>query len=114
MNDTLTQGWVRLVSGDRGGLVLDVPLGPWRLHAEGRAVFFLWVVVGVLALAGIAVLLSGQAEFRRRWMTWALVAPVVGIQLWLGPGPRRCWPRCSPCRASGSTRRSSGFRRSSA
>ena len=87
MNDTLTQVWVRLVSGDRGGLVLDVPLGPWRLYAEGRAVFFLWVVVGVLALAGIAVLLSGQAELRRRWMTWVLVAPVVGIPLWLGPGP---------------------------
>ena len=87
MNDTLTQVWVRLVSGDRGGLVLDVPLGPWRLYAEGRAVFFLWVVVGVLALAGVAVLLSGQAELRRRWMTWVLVAPVVGIPLWLGPGP---------------------------
>ena len=87
MNDTLTQVWVRLVSGDRGGLVLDVPLGPWRLYAEGRAVFFLWVVVSVLALAGVAVFLSGQAELRRRWMTWVLVAPVVGIPLWLGPGP---------------------------
>ena len=87
MNDTLTQVWVRLLSGDRGGLTLDVPLGPVRLHAEGRAVFFLWVVVVILALAGVAVLLSRQAELRRRWTTWALVAPVVGIPLWLGPGP---------------------------
>jgi phosphatidate cytidylyltransferase len=87
VNDTLTPLWVRLVSGDRGGLALDLPVGPWRLHAEGRAVFFLWVVVVVLALAGVAVLLSGQAELRRRWTTWALVAPVVGIPLWLGPGP---------------------------
>lgn len=86
MNDALTQVWVRLLSGDRGGLALDVPVGPVRLHAEGRAVFFLWVVVAVLALAGVAVMLSGQAELRRRWTTWALVAPVVGIPLWLGPG----------------------------
>lgn len=87
MNDTLTQLWVRLISGDRGGLALDLPVGRWLLHAEGRAVFFLWVVIVVLALAGVAVLLSGQAELRRRWTTWALVAPVVGIPLWLGPGP---------------------------
>jgi phosphatidate cytidylyltransferase len=87
VNDALTQVWVRLLSRDRGGLTLDVPLGPVRLHAEGRAVFFLWVVVVVLAVAGVAVLLSRQADLRRRWVTWVLVAPVVGIPLWLGPGP---------------------------
>lgn len=86
MNDALTQLWIPLITGDRRGLSLDVPLGPVRLHAEGRAVFFMWVVIVVLALAGVAVLLSRQPELRRRWVTWVLVAPVVGIPLWLGPG----------------------------
>ncbi len=87
MNDTLTRLWIRLLSGDRVGLTLDVPLGPLRIHAEGRAVFFMWVTIVVLALAGVAVLLAGQAELRRRWATWALIVPVVGIPIWLGEGP---------------------------
>lgn len=87
MNDSLTRLWVRLISGDRAGLRLDIHLGPVHLFAQGRAVFFMWVTIVLLAAAGIAVLLSGQAELRRRWTTWALVAPVVGIPIWLGPGP---------------------------
>ncbi|MEO8828959.1 phosphatidate cytidylyltransferase [Lapillicoccus sp.] len=87
MNDALTQLWIRLLSGDRGGLTLDLHAGPVHLFAQGRSVFFMWVTIVLLALAGGAVLLSGQRELRRRWMTWALVAPVVGIPIWLGPGP---------------------------
>ncbi len=87
MNDTLTQWWIRLLSGDRTGLVLDVPVGPFHLHAEGRAVFFMWVTLGLLAIGGVGVLLSKQEELRRRWVTWALIAPVVGIPIWLGAGP---------------------------
>lgn len=87
MNDTLTRLWIRLLSGDRTGLVLDVRLGPLHLHAEGRAVFFMWVTLGLLAIGGVAVLVARQAELRRRWVTWALIAPVVGIPIWLGAGP---------------------------
>lgn len=87
MNDTLTQLWMRLISGDRTGLTLEVPLGPWHVHAEGRAVFFMWVTLGLLALSGLAVLLSRNAEVRSKWATWALIAPVVGIPIWLGRGP---------------------------
>ncbi len=87
MNDTLTQLWIRLINGDRTGLSFDIPLGPWHIHAEGRAVFFMWVTVGLLALSGLAVLISRNGEIRRKWTTWALIAPVVGIPIWLGRGP---------------------------
>lgn len=49
--------------------------------------FFLWVTVALLALSGGAVLLARREELRRRWLTWALIAPAVGIPMWLGPGP---------------------------
>ncbi len=87
MNDTLTGLWLRLITGNRGGLRFDVHLGPLHLQADGRAVFFLWVTVTLLVLAGIAVLLSRREELRRRWLTWVLIAPAVGIPMWLGPGP---------------------------
>ncbi len=87
MNDTLTELWIRLITGDRTGLSFDIPLGPWHVHAEGRAVFFMWVTVALLGLSGLAVLISRNPEIRRKWTTWALIAPVVGIPIWLGRGP---------------------------
>lgn len=68
---------------NRDALVLD--LGP--LHLTGRPVWFLAVTAVLLTAGGLAVALSGRAELRRRWTSWALIAPVVGIPLWLGPGP---------------------------
>ena len=80
--------WDRLSGLDRAGLSLDLDLGPLgHLAADGRAVFLMWVTVGLLAVAGVAVLTLGNAELRRRWTTWALIAPVVGVPMWLGPGP---------------------------
>lgn len=77
-----------LTGFDRDGLSLDVDLGPLgHLAADGRAVFLLWVVVGLLAVTGAGVLTVGNAELQRRWTTWVLIAPVVGIPMWLGPGP---------------------------
>lgn len=87
MNDTLARLWVRLITGERDGLTLDLDIGPLEIHAEGRAVFFMWVTVALLVLAGAAVLVSGAPELRRKWTTWVFVAPVVGIPIWLGPGP---------------------------
>jgi phosphatidate cytidylyltransferase len=52
-----------------------------------RAVFLFWVSVGLLTAGGIAVWLSGRAELRRRWFTWVVIAPVVGVPIWLGRGP---------------------------
>lgn len=42
---------------------------------------------GVLTLAGIAALASGNDDVIRKWRTWALTAPLVAGCLWLGaPG----------------------------
>jgi phosphatidate cytidylyltransferase len=41
----------------------------------------------LLLTSGVAVCLSGRVELRRRWSTWVLIAPVVGIPIWLGRGP---------------------------
>lgn len=66
---------------------LEFAIGPWQLALSGHAVYLMWVTATLLLLAGIGVLLSGRRELRRRWVTWALIAPVVGIPIWLGPGP---------------------------
>jgi phosphatidate cytidylyltransferase len=45
------------------------------------------VVGGALAAGGVGVALGGDATLRRRWLTWAVTAPVVGGLLALGaPG----------------------------
>ena len=65
---------------------LDVDLGPLHIHLYGRAVFLMWVTVAILAAAGIAVLISRKAELIQKWRTWVLIAPVVGLPVWLGQG----------------------------
>jgi phosphatidate cytidylyltransferase len=49
-------------------------------------VFFIWITVVILAVAGIAVLASRRHELIRRWTTWVMIAPVVGIPIWIGRG----------------------------
>jgi phosphatidate cytidylyltransferase len=45
------------------------------------------VVAGALGAGGVGVALSGQRELRRRWVTWAVTAPLVGGLLAFGaPG----------------------------
>ena len=65
---------------------LDVDLGPLHIHLYGRAVFLMWVTVAILAAAGIAVLISRKPELIQKWRTWVLIAPVVGLPVWLGQG----------------------------
>ena len=65
---------------------LDVDLGPLHIHLYGRAVFLMWVTVAILAAAGIAVLISRKPELIQKWRTWVLIAPVVGLPVWLGHG----------------------------
>jgi len=72
---------------DRSGFSLDLDLGPLSIHTTGRAVYFFYVTVALLALGGLAVAVSRKAELRRRWLTWALIAPVVGLPIWAGRGP---------------------------
>ena len=72
---------------DRSGFSLDVDLGPLSIHTAGRGVYFFYVTVALLALGGLAVAVSRKAELRRRWLTWALIAPVVGLPIWAGRGP---------------------------
>ncbi|MHA3022984.1 phosphatidate cytidylyltransferase [Mycobacterium sp. BMJ-28] len=50
--------------------------GPWFLPI---------LTVTLLAVAGIAVLVSRKAELIRKWRTWMLIAPAVGIPTVLGP-----------------------------
>lgn len=71
----------------RQRLALHLDLGPWHLDLEGRAVFLALVAVAVLAVAAVPILASRRPELRRRWTTWALILPVIGIPMWLGPGP---------------------------
>jgi phosphatidate cytidylyltransferase len=73
------------MSFDRTGRI-DLDWGPISLHLAGRAVFFLWVTLALLALAGIAVFVSGKRELITRWTTWALIVPVVGLPIWSGRG----------------------------
>lgn len=72
---------------DRAAFTLDLDLGPLQFSTTGRAVFFFYVTMGLLAVGGLAVAVSGKAELRRRWLTWALIAPVVGLPIWAGHGP---------------------------
>jgi phosphatidate cytidylyltransferase len=65
---------------------LDVDLGPLHIHLHGRAVFLMWVTVAILAAAGIAVLISRKPELIQKWRTWVLIAPAVGLPVWLGHG----------------------------
>ncbi len=53
----------------------------------GRPAWFLpTLTVGILAVAGIAVLISRQRDLIRKWRTWVLIAPAVGIPTMLGAG----------------------------
>ncbi len=90
------------MTGVAGGLAAADPLGdwfgwdrsawwtldlPWLGHLDGRATFLLALSAIALALAAGPVLASRKPELRRRWSTWAILLPVVGIPVWLGPGP---------------------------
>jgi len=65
---------------------LNVDLGPLHVHLYGRSVFLMWITVGLLAIGGIAVLVSRKRELILKWRTWVLIAPVVGIPVWIGAG----------------------------
>lgn len=77
--------WDQLLHHDR---VLTLPVElPWVGEVTGRGVFNLYVTLTVLAVGGLAVAVLRQPELRTRWTTWVLIAPVVGIPIWLGEGP---------------------------
>ncbi|WP_366179991.1 phosphatidate cytidylyltransferase [Actinomyces timonensis] len=74
-------GWA--LGGDRSWSVTI----PWiGLTLTGRAVLLACATLAVLALSGAAVALSHKAELRERWMTWAVIVPVVGLPIWAGRG----------------------------
>jgi phosphatidate cytidylyltransferase len=75
---------VNAVDAGRTGPALDLDWGPISIHTAGRGVFFLWVTLGMLGAAGIAVALSRKPELVTRWTTWALIVPVVGLPIWSG------------------------------
>ena len=72
-----------IVGGSRSWTV-TIPGPGWVL--TGRAVFLATTAVAILLLAGIGVALSRKAELRRRWTTWAIIIPAVGIPIWIGRG----------------------------
>jgi len=75
--------YLRILHFDRR-MPLNVDLGPLHVHLYARSVFFMWVTVVILVIAGIAVLLSRRRELVQKWTTWVLIAPVVGIPIWIG------------------------------
>jgi phosphatidate cytidylyltransferase len=66
---------------------LNLDLGPLHIHLYARAVFFMWVTVAILVIGGIAVFASRKRELIQKWTTWVLIAPIVGIPVWIGRGP---------------------------
>ena len=72
-----------IVGGSRSWTV-TIPGAGWVL--TGRAVFLAATAMAILLLAGIGVALSRKAELRRRWTTWAVIIPAVGIPIWVGRG----------------------------
>nr|WP_279672191.1 phosphatidate cytidylyltransferase [Flexivirga meconopsidis] len=66
---------------------LDVDMWFVHLHITGRGVFFFWVTLSILAVAGVAVFASRKRELVTKWVTWVLILPVVGIPIWIGKGP---------------------------
>lgn len=83
----LLDAYLRILNLDRRSMRLDVDLGPLHVDITGRGVFFFWVTLGILALAGIAVLASRKRELVTKWVTWVMILPVVGIPIWIGRGP---------------------------
>jgi phosphatidate cytidylyltransferase len=81
----LVDYYLRILHFDRR-LPLNFDLGPLHVHLYGRSVFFMWITVGILVMAGIAVLASRRRELIQKWSTWMLIAPVVGIPIWIGRG----------------------------
>jgi phosphatidate cytidylyltransferase len=69
-----------------GRMPLNFDLGPLHIHLYARSVFFMWVTVVILVIGGIAVLASRRRELIQKWTTWVLIAPVVGIPIWIGRG----------------------------
>lgn len=84
MRADLAGWWDLLLHHDR---VLTLPLEvPFFGEVTGRGVFNLYVTLVVLAVGGLAVAVFRQPELRARWTTWVLIAPVVGLPIWLGRG----------------------------
>lgn len=54
------------------------------LTLTGRAVLLAGTTLAVLVISGVAVALSHKDELRKRWMTWAIIVPVVGLPIWAG------------------------------
>jgi len=81
----LVDYYLRILHLDRR-MPLNVDLGPLHIHLYARSVFFMWVTVVILVIAGIAVLASRKRELIRKWTTWVLIAPLVGIPIWIGHG----------------------------
>lgn len=81
----IIDNYLRFVHADRR-MSLDIDLGPLQVHLHSRAVFFLWITVAILAVAGAAVLISRKPELIQKWRTWVLIAPAVGLPVWFGEG----------------------------
>jgi phosphatidate cytidylyltransferase len=81
----LVDYYLQILHFDRR-MPLNIDLGPLHIHLYARAVFFMWVTVAILVIGGIAVFVSRRRELIQKWTTWLLIAPVVGIPVWIGRG----------------------------
>jgi phosphatidate cytidylyltransferase len=81
----LVHSYLSILRFDRR-FAFDADLGLLQIHVYGRSVFYMWVTVSILSIAGIVVLVSRRRELIEKWTTWAMIAPVVGIPFWIGKG----------------------------
>jgi len=81
----LVDDYLRLLHLNRR-LPMNIDWGPLHFHIVGRSVFFFWITITILALAGIAVLVSRKRELIQKWTTWVAILPVIGIPIWWGRG----------------------------
>lgn len=81
----ILDGYLHLLHLDRR-LPLNLDLAPVHIHLYSRSVFLLWVIVALLAITGVAVLVSRKPELIARWKCWMVIAPAFGIPIWLGNG----------------------------
>src|ERR1700744_1732758 len=81
----LVDWYLRALHHDRR-MPLNFDIGPLHVHLYARSVFFMWVTVVVLVIAGVPVLVSRRRELIQRWTTWVMIAPAVGIPIWIGRG----------------------------
>ena len=74
--------WWAHLTGPNG---LELHFGSITMH--GRPLLLAVLVIAFLLISAPLVWLSGQAELKKRWITWLVLGAIVGPMTWLGRVP---------------------------